>query len=256
MSALVIARRGAHEWKHAIPARTHDAGSAGMAAGETRLVDVPKMLLAGHPIPATRVEATRHREAPSRQSLPDGVCVFARSATAQAEACALRDRRSAVRVRPHMKEQRMKQEEMAPADLAKMTVLYTIPGVEEVTVRRDVPYRDDESASLAMDVYYPPGRLPAAFAAPAVLDRVRILGCRPAQRRSDERSRRWAHGVLGEADRRVGDGRDSLLESRSGRGRGSRPAITFANTRRALASTKRGSACGPDPQTSRSRCGS
>ena len=62
----------------------------------------------------------------------------------------------------------MKQEEMSPADLAKMTVLYTIPGVESVTVRRDEPYRMTEAGPLTLDVYYPPGaaagsRLPAVL---------------------------------------------------------------------------------------------
>ena len=51
----------------------------------------------------------------------------------------------------------MKQEEMAPSELAKLTVGYSIPGVDEVTVRRDVPYRETASGSLAFDVYYPPG---------------------------------------------------------------------------------------------------
>src|SRR5688500_13516424 len=49
----------------------------------------------------------------------------------------------------------MKQEEMSPADLAKLTVLYTVPGMEEVTIRRDVTYRTTESGPLTMDVYYP-----------------------------------------------------------------------------------------------------
>jgi acetyl esterase/lipase len=62
----------------------------------------------------------------------------------------------------------MKQEEMAPTELAKMTVVYSIPGVEAVTVRRDMPYRTTESGSLCFDVYYPPGaaadsRLPAVL---------------------------------------------------------------------------------------------
>jgi acetyl esterase/lipase len=62
----------------------------------------------------------------------------------------------------------MKQEEMAPTELAKLTVLYHIPGMEAVTVRRDVPYRRTESGSLGFDVYYPPGaaadnRLPAVL---------------------------------------------------------------------------------------------
>ena len=51
----------------------------------------------------------------------------------------------------------MKQEEMAPSELAKLTVVYSIPGVDEVTVRRDVPYRETDSGSLGFDVYYPPG---------------------------------------------------------------------------------------------------
>lgn len=51
----------------------------------------------------------------------------------------------------------MKQEEMAPSELAKLTVVYSIPGVDEVTVRRDVPYFETESVSLAFDIYYPPG---------------------------------------------------------------------------------------------------
>ena len=61
-----------------------------------------------------------------------------------------------------------KQEEMAPADLAKLTVLYTVPGVEEVTVRRDETYRTTESGPLTMDVYYPPG-VPAGSLLPAVI---------------------------------------------------------------------------------------
>jgi hypothetical protein len=62
----------------------------------------------------------------------------------------------------------MKQEEMAPADLAKLTVLYTIPGVEEVTIRRDETYRTTESGPLTMDVYYPHG-VPAGSLLPAVI---------------------------------------------------------------------------------------
>src|SRR4029453_9010807 len=54
----------------------------------------------------------------------------------------------------------MKQEEMAPTELAKMTVVYSIPGVEAVTVRRDVPYRETASASLGFDVDSPPGAAP------------------------------------------------------------------------------------------------
>jgi hypothetical protein len=51
----------------------------------------------------------------------------------------------------------MKQEEMPPTELAKLTVVYSIPGVESVTVRRDVPYREMDTGALTFDVYYPPG---------------------------------------------------------------------------------------------------
>jgi hypothetical protein len=61
-----------------------------------------------------------------------------------------------------------KQEEMAPAELARLTVLYTIPGVEEVTIRRDETYRTTESGPLTMDLYYPPG-VSAGSLLPAVL---------------------------------------------------------------------------------------
>jgi acetyl esterase/lipase len=61
----------------------------------------------------------------------------------------------------------MKQEEMAPSELAKLTVVYSVPGVEAVTVRRDVPYRTTESGSLCFDVYYPPGAAESPL--PAVL---------------------------------------------------------------------------------------
>jgi hypothetical protein len=57
---------------------------------------------------------------------------------------------------------------MPPTELAKLTVLYTIPGVESVSVRRDEPYRQTETDPLTMDVYYPPAattatRLPAVL---------------------------------------------------------------------------------------------
>ena len=61
-----------------------------------------------------------------------------------------------------------KQEEMTPADLAKLTVLYTIPGVEQVTIRRDEPYRTTESGPLTMDLYYPHD-VPAGSLLPAVI---------------------------------------------------------------------------------------
>lgn len=66
----------------------------------------------------------------------------------------------------------MKQEEMPPTELAKMTVVYSMPGVDAVTVRRDVPYRATESGPLGLDVYYPPGAAAGGAVArryPAVL---------------------------------------------------------------------------------------
>jgi len=43
----------------------------------------------------------------------------------------------------------MKQEEMAPTELAKMTIVYAIPEMEAVTVRHDVPYRTTEAPYMA-----------------------------------------------------------------------------------------------------------
>jgi acetyl esterase/lipase len=45
-------------------------------------------------------------------------------------------------------------------DLAAKTVLYTMPGTDQVIVRRDEPYRVTESGPLTMDLYYPPGAAP------------------------------------------------------------------------------------------------
>lgn len=50
----------------------------------------------------------------------------------------------------------MKQEEMPPTELANMTVVYSMPGADAVTVQRDVPYRATESGPLGLDIYYPP----------------------------------------------------------------------------------------------------
>lgn len=52
------------------------------------------------------------------------------------------------------------------SDVAKKEVLYTMPGVDLVTVRRDQTYKTTEAGPLTMDVYYPPDttretRLPA-----------------------------------------------------------------------------------------------
>ena len=59
-------------------------------------------------------------------------------------------------------------EDAPRTDLAAKTVLYTMPGVDAVTVRRDEPYRVTESGALTMDLYSPPGTAPGARI-PAVL---------------------------------------------------------------------------------------
>ena len=40
--------------------------------------------------------------------------------------------------------------------ISKKRVLYTMPGVDAVTVRRDVEYRVTDAGALTMDLYYPP----------------------------------------------------------------------------------------------------
>jgi acetyl esterase/lipase len=40
--------------------------------------------------------------------------------------------------------------------ISKKRVVYTMPGMDAVTVRRDVPYRITDAGALTMDLYYPP----------------------------------------------------------------------------------------------------
>src|SRR6185436_15330759 len=99
-----------------------------MAAGETSLADVPKNVVAGHS--SERLESKQpNTEKRRRGNRPDGVCVFGQRSRPAGFAAA--ERCTSVR-----QERAMKQEEMAPTELAKMTVVYSIPGVEAVTVRR------------------------------------------------------------------------------------------------------------------------
>src|ERR1043166_8615692 len=42
----------------------------------------------------------------------------------------------------------------------QMPVLYTLPGMEEVSVRRDMTYKTVEGEALKVDVYYPGDLLP------------------------------------------------------------------------------------------------
>lgn len=52
--------------------------------------------------------------------------------------------------------------------MTKKVVVYRIPGMEAVTVRRDVEYRETEAGALTLDVYYPPDAKSGART-PAVL---------------------------------------------------------------------------------------
>ena len=45
-------------------------------------------------------------------------------------------------------------------EIVKLRVLFRLPGMEAVAVRRDLPYQTAGDAKLAMDVYSPPGREP------------------------------------------------------------------------------------------------
>src|SRR5690348_3642928 len=47
-------------------------------------------------------------------------------------------------------------------------IVYTLPGMEQVPVRNDVPYKSVEGESLLLDVYTPSGLAPSARR-PAVL---------------------------------------------------------------------------------------
>jgi len=69
-------------------------------------------------------------------------------------------------------------------DMIKKTVIYEMPGTEDVTVRRDVEYAQSEAGALTFDLYAPPGsppeaRLPAVVIVAGYPDAgfVQRLGC-------------------------------------------------------------------------------
>ena len=69
--------------------------------------------------------------------------------------------------------------------ISKKRVVYTPPGVEAVTVRRDEVYRETDAGALTMDLYYPPeskrgARTPAVLFVTGFNDAgaQRMLGCR------------------------------------------------------------------------------
>ncbi|HYV03054.1 MAG TPA: hypothetical protein VFB82_00610 [Blastocatellia bacterium] len=75
--------------------------------------------------------------------------------------------------------------EAASTDITKKRVVYRIPGMDSVKVRRDIEYRTTEAAPLTMDVYYPfdwkeGEQLPAVVFVAGYSDVgfQRILGCK------------------------------------------------------------------------------
>jgi len=69
--------------------------------------------------------------------------------------------------------------------ISKKRVVYTLPGVDAVTVRRDEEYHVTEAGALTMDLYYPPpskraARMPAVVFVTGFNDAgaQRMLGCR------------------------------------------------------------------------------
>jgi hypothetical protein len=73
-----------------------------------------------------------------------------------------------------------------PADhISKKRMVYTVPGMDAVTVRGDVEYRVTDAGALTMDLYYPPGAkgatpLPAIVVALGYSDPgyEKALGCK------------------------------------------------------------------------------
>lgn len=80
-------------------------------------------------------------------------------------------------------------QETNPADIKKKVVVYSIPGMDCVKVRRDVEYKGGRAGALTMDLYYPPdsqtdsqggARLPAVIFVAGYPDAgfQRMLGCK------------------------------------------------------------------------------
>src|SRR3989441_3782323 len=75
--------------------------------------------------------------------------------------------------------------QQTPQDhISKKRVVYTMPGVDAVTVRRDEAYRATETVALTMDLYYPPdaksgARTPAVIFVTGFSDvgAQKMLGC-------------------------------------------------------------------------------
>jgi dienelactone hydrolase len=70
-------------------------------------------------------------------------------------------------------------------DITKKRVVYQIPGMDSVTIRRDVEYRATDAGVLTMDIYYPPDwkngtRIPAVVFVSGYSDLgfQKMLGCK------------------------------------------------------------------------------
>ena len=76
-------------------------------------------------------------------------------------------------------------QEASHNDITKKRVVYQIPGMDAVTVRRDVEYRPTDAGALTMDIYYPPdwkggARIPAVVFVSGYSDVgfQKMLGCK------------------------------------------------------------------------------
>jgi hypothetical protein len=76
-------------------------------------------------------------------------------------------------------------QEIQRHEITKKRVVYQMPGMNAVTIRRDVEYRDADVGALTMDLYYPPdskseARIPAVVFVDGYPDpgAQKILGCK------------------------------------------------------------------------------
>lgn len=111
-----------------------------------------------------------------RGVIPDGFCIFMGNL---AHALAA----------PRRAQERHMNQNIQAGHVSKKRVVYTIPGMEAVTVRRDHKYRTTDSGTLTMDVYCPPGSGVAGTRIPAVVfvtgftdaGMRKMLGCAPKE---------------------------------------------------------------------------
>jgi hypothetical protein len=90
-----------------------------------------------------------------------------------------------------------------PGDMAKKRVVYQIPSMEAILIRRDVKYRATEAGILTMDIYYPPEathglRTPAVVFVSGYSDLgcQKMLGCKLKEMGSYISLHSWDAGAL------------------------------------------------------------